>query len=107
MGTLDGITPTLVDSILILRVYSVFPPRSTPRIQFIFLMGVPILISIARLVNAIVYITSYARNIHASTGVEGAAVLVTSPLPSVKIEWFLQVFDDLLVNSLSMIYLYC
>lgn len=106
IGTIDGIAPTLVDSILILRVYSVFPPRSTPRIQFIVLMGVPILISIARLINAIIYLTSYARTIHASTGAGGAAVLVTSPLPSVKIEWFLQVFDDLFLSLvfLSRVY---
>ena len=102
MSVLIGIGPTLVDSILLLRIYSVFPPRTTPYIQLFFVMGIPILISVARFVNSIIYINSYAHSVHTTTELGSASILIRSHLPCVKIEWFLQVFDNLSVGQKFM-----
>ena len=97
MGAFDGLTPTLVDSILLLRLYAVYPYSRTLRLKFLIIMGVPVLVKFGRIANAAIYLNAYSKTIHASTGVGGAAILVTSSLPSVKIEWTLQVFDDVYV----------
>ena len=99
MGILDGVTPLFVDSILLLRVYSVFPLRTTSRLKLATIMGASILVKIARLINASYFMAKYSENVHSldksTTAVGGGMVLVTSPLPSVKIEWFLRMFDNM------------
>lgn len=94
IGTLNGITPLLVDSILLSKLYAVFPPSRTPRLKFIVIMGFPVAMKITRLINVIIYLRNFASIVH-SVGYGGSAALVVSPLPNVKVEWFLQMFDNM------------
>ncbi|KZV72578.1 hypothetical protein PENSPDRAFT_628633 [Peniophora sp. CONT] len=102
-----GILPTYIDFVLLLRLHAAFPPHATGLGQYAILMGIPIALNLARLANSLVYITAYARNIHAlanSSGgnVAGAAVLVNLRLPSVKVEWVLQIVADLYSSTLFL-----
>ncbi|KAJ7204770.1 hypothetical protein GGX14DRAFT_698708 [Mycena pura] len=106
MGAFDGVTPTVIDSILLLRLYVVYPYSRTPRLKFLFIMGIPVITKIARIINAAIFLSNYAHTIHASTGIGGAAVLITSRLPSVKIEWTLQVFDDVFSSTIFLARVY-
>ncbi|KAI0316518.1 hypothetical protein OF83DRAFT_1172807 [Amylostereum chailletii] len=71
-------------------------------------MGIPILLNIGRVVNSTIYLTNYARSVHelqkGGTGIVGGAgsILITSKLPSVKIEWFVQIFDDVYLSGLFL-----
>ncbi|KAJ7090822.1 hypothetical protein B0H15DRAFT_778903 [Mycena belliarum] len=106
MGAFDGLTPTLIDAILLLRLYTVYPYACTPRLKFFFILGIPIATKIGRIINAAMFLNSYAHTIHANTGVGGAAVLITSRLPSIKIEWGLQVFDDIFSSTVFLARIY-
>lgn len=92
-----GIVPIFIDSILLLRLYAAYPYRYTSRWRFAFIMGFAVLLKIGRLINTGIFVSYFSRTITATTGVEGAAILVTSKLPSIKIEWTLQVVDDVYV----------
>lgn len=97
IGALNGYTPTFVDAILLLRLYAVFPRQQTTRTKFFAVMAFPVLVKVARVINASIYIANFARGefqLVKDSGVGGAQVLQTLHLPCVKIEWFLQVFDD-------------
>lgn len=104
MSSLAGIVPTLADAILILRLYAVSPLRQTSRARFLFIIGVPILVTIGRLINGSIFIVNYAQHMlqlaNTSTGAGTAMVVVTSRLPCVTIEWSLQVFIDMYGSSL-------
>ncbi|KAF8844202.1 hypothetical protein BDN67DRAFT_810209 [Paxillus ammoniavirescens] len=105
MSVLNGFTPILVDCILLLRLVAVFPRQRTPRYLWLAIMGVPILIKIARMVNFIFFVVYQTREINnlvkSRTSVGGASILLTV-LPNVKIEWIFQVFDDLFSSSLFL-----
>ncbi|KAK7453541.1 hypothetical protein VKT23_011821 [Stygiomarasmius scandens] len=105
MGAVDGITPTLADSILLLRVWALFPLQTTPPLLMAFIFGVPVFLKIARFINATIYLAAYARDVQAWTAAQGGSILVTSSLPSVKIEWFLQVFDNAISSSVFLLQL--
>ena len=97
---LAGILPTYIDFVLLLRLHAVFPPHATGYKRYAIIMGIPILINLGRLANALYYSVIYARNVYAlasSTGggIAGGAVLINSRLPSVKVEWVLQIAADL------------
>ncbi|KAI0061446.1 hypothetical protein BV25DRAFT_757945 [Artomyces pyxidatus] len=110
MGSLNGLTPIFVDGILLLRLHAVFPPERTSRVKYAMVMAFPVLNKIGRLINAAIFLDNYQRNLYAlispDTGAGGAAVLLTSRLPSVRIEWFLQVFDDLYSSGIFLYQMY-
>jgi len=106
IGTIDAFTPTLVDAILLLRLYAIYPYDRTPLAQFLVIIGVPILTKIGRIINAAIYMSNYAHTIRVTNGVGGASVLLTSRLPSVKVEWSLQLFDDIWASVLFLIPVY-
>ncbi|KAH7924760.1 hypothetical protein BV22DRAFT_1012674 [Leucogyrophana mollusca] len=100
-GALNTVAPLLVDCILLLRLYAVFPRRTTPRVQWLAIIGIPVLIKIGRLINIIIFLTYYSR-IYTSADAGGGEILLTSRLPSIKIEWFLQMFDNVFSSALFL-----
>ncbi|VDB87187.1 unnamed protein product [Peniophora sp. CBMAI 1063] len=106
-AVLSGIVPTYVDCVLLLRLHAAFPPYIIGRERYALVMGFPILISLGRLGNAFVYIVKYANNVYALAnssvgGIAGGAVLINSRLPSVKVEWILQIAADLYSSALFL-----
>lgn len=84
----------LTQSILLIRVYAVYPPRvlSWPRILLIY---APIVaLKIARIVNIIIFVIHINDNIKGNPFGGLDAGPVSWSLPYAKVEWFLQVFDD-------------
>jgi hypothetical protein len=98
IGTLDAFDPIIVDCVLLLRLVAVYPPSRTPFRKVALVLGLPIAIKIGRVVNSAIFMAYYAKVVSTETGVGGAAILVTSGKPNVKVEWALQVLDNLYVR---------
>lgn len=61
------------------------------------------MIKIGRIINASLFLNDYANTIAATNNIGGsAAVLLTIRSPFIKVEWSLQILDDVCVfNSYS------
>ncbi|KAJ7908999.1 hypothetical protein B0H13DRAFT_1616981 [Mycena leptocephala] len=104
MGAWIVIVPALVDGILLLRIHTVYPYARTPHLKFCFVMGVPVLTIIARFINAAIFLSRFVKTINTSTDAyAGEALQVLAfHLPSIKIEWALQLFDDLFSSAIFL-----
>ncbi|KAI0061443.1 hypothetical protein BV25DRAFT_757465 [Artomyces pyxidatus] len=107
-GALNGVTPILVGGILLLRLHAVL--KQTSWAKYALIMAFPILCKIGRLTNVIIYLHAYSRNtfslVVSDTALGGAAVLFTTRLPAVRIEWFVQVFDDAYSSGIFLYQVY-
>ncbi|KAF8217224.1 hypothetical protein K438DRAFT_1558570 [Mycena galopus ATCC 62051] len=102
LGAWVVVVPALIDGILLLRIYAVYPYARTPRLTFYFVMGVPILTMIARLINAAIFLSRFVKTIHAHTDAGEAQEALAFHLPSIKIEWSLQLFDDIFSSAIFL-----
>ncbi|KIJ59705.1 hypothetical protein HYDPIDRAFT_118202 [Hydnomerulius pinastri MD-312] len=104
-AVVDSITPLLADCVLLLRLVAVYPRQRTPRYVWLTIIGVPVAVKIGRFINIVFYLVHQTQNIDtvvtSRTGV-GAASMVLTVLPNVKIEWIIQVFDDLFSSGLFL-----
>jgi hypothetical protein len=102
-AALLAFNPLLVESVLLIRLWAVYPFRSTPRTIF-FAVFIPVtLLKIARVTNAIVYLVDVSKRFRDG---ENALLLLQSTwttIPNYKIEWFLQVADN---TSASLLFLF-
>lgn len=98
IGTLTGIGPTLLDCMLLIRLHAVYSARRVSRRHLLIIMAIPIVLNIGRLANSIYFVATIGiqmrRLVKGNTGVDGGDVIETTKLPSVKIEWVMQIFDD-------------
>lgn len=95
--------PMLTQSILLIRVFAVYPPRllSWPRILLIY---TPIVaLKIARIVNIVIFVIHINNSIVGNPYGGLDAGPVSWSLPYAKVEWFLQVFDDSYVSCLFLL----
>ncbi|KAJ7804951.1 hypothetical protein B0H14DRAFT_3883189 [Mycena olivaceomarginata] len=106
LGAWLVLVPALIDGILLLRIYAVFPYARTPRLKFYFVMGVPILTMVARFINAAIFLSSFVKTIHATTDAGEALEALAFHLPSIKIEWTLQLFDDIFSSAIFLTRVY-
>ncbi|OBZ67917.1 hypothetical protein A0H81_12149 [Grifola frondosa] len=60
-AVINSIGPILVDSILLIRLFAVFPFTSTPRLRWIGIVSFPILMKIARIINNAVFCNKEQR----------------------------------------------
>ncbi|KIL62108.1 hypothetical protein M378DRAFT_13063 [Amanita muscaria Koide BX008] len=90
----------LVESVLLIRVWAVFPFRTTPRLTFFAIFTVIALLKIARISNAIVYVVNLTNLLNESED----ALLSQSwtQFPNYKIEWFLQVAENTTTSALFL-----
>ncbi|KIJ66530.1 hypothetical protein HYDPIDRAFT_109576, partial [Hydnomerulius pinastri MD-312] len=104
-AVINSITPLLADCVLLLRLVAVYPRQRTPRYVWLTVIGVPVVVKIGRFINMVFYYVYETENINtvvkSRTGV-GSASMVLTVLPNVKIEWILQVFDDLFSSGLFL-----
>lgn len=92
------ILPLFIESILLFRVYVVYPPRLIPFSRALTIYIPLIVLKLARLTNDIVFIVQFSIK---SRGVGDSTQL--SPLafgmPGCKIEWILQVIDNTTISA--------
>ncbi|TBU38206.1 hypothetical protein BD309DRAFT_1012649 [Dichomitus squalens] len=97
---LDVFVPLCAETVLILRVLAVYPPRLLPRFQCFILYGSIVLLKVGRVVNVTYVIYRMVR------GPSEQAALVLAEfvwhLPNAKLEYILQLVDDTLVSGLFL-----
>ncbi|KAF7346672.1 hypothetical protein MSAN_01804800 [Mycena sanguinolenta] len=98
--------PVLVDGILLLRINAVYPRAQTPRFTYWFVMGVPILTMVARLLNSAVFLSRFIKTINTRAAAGQALEALAFRLPSIKIEWSLQLFDDIFSSAIFLTRVY-
>ncbi|TCD65456.1 hypothetical protein EIP91_002670 [Steccherinum ochraceum] len=110
MGILTGIGPTYLDCMLLVRLHAVYSGRRVARRALFVILGIPITLNVGRAVNSIVYLVNFWNNmqklVKGPSGLDGGYVIVSSQLPSVKIEWFAQIFADCYSSVLFLYPLY-
>ncbi|KIJ57602.1 hypothetical protein HYDPIDRAFT_104062, partial [Hydnomerulius pinastri MD-312] len=100
-GVIESIIPLLADSVLLLRLVAVYPRQRTPRYVWLTVIGVPVVVKIGRFINVVFYWVYQVENINTIVESRGAS-MVLNVLPNIKIEWIIQVFDDLFSSGLFL-----
>lgn len=99
---MDFLVPICVEGILLVRVISVYPPTSNTRTQNLAIYAPVVAFKIARLTNAVYATHDFVGHLPDSVGVIAAAQFVWST-KYVRVEWFLQLFDDMCVPVSAVI----
>ncbi|KAE9397038.1 hypothetical protein BT96DRAFT_761514, partial [Gymnopus androsaceus JB14] len=90
-----------IDSILLFRVFIVYPPARTPLRRVILVFGPLLAFKIGRIVNAIIFMVLFARetkSIEQST--EFGTITLERPEP--KIGWCLQIADNMICSAIFL-----
>jgi hypothetical protein len=82
----------VAEGILMLRLLAAYPFELTPRVRFVVIMSVPVIIKIARIINFSVWLASYAPTTKGvdSALVDGAAYGSWNS----KFDWVAQCIDN-------------
>lgn len=94
IGVLGAVQSILVDTILLVRLVAVYPPSSVGKKVFGYILILPVLLKIARIINLILFIKALAD---ATKNPATANILIGQiweHAPYLKIEWFAQLFDN-------------
>jgi hypothetical protein len=92
--------PFCFDLPLLLRVYAVYPPRTTSRRLIFLLFAFPIAIKVARLAVLILFSVEWRKDVSKGTDIFAAAELTLKKYPLSKVEWSLQIVDNAYVYIL-------
>ena len=96
---MDFLVPICVEGILLVRVVAVYPPTGNSRRRNLAIYGPVVAFKIARLINVLFGLRDLVDNLRDSLDVISAAQFVWST-KYVKIEWLLQLFDDVCVSAI-------
>ncbi|KAG1906975.1 uncharacterized protein F5891DRAFT_940924 [Suillus fuscotomentosus] len=101
MGFLGAVQSILVDTILLFRICSVYPPRYLTWQRFVMLVSLPVLLKVARVINLSLFIAALTR---AAKGPNAEATLAALwvAAPYLKIEWFAQLVDNIYASSVFL-----
>ncbi|KAJ7278118.1 hypothetical protein C8J57DRAFT_1060122 [Mycena rebaudengoi] len=101
--TLNLFIPVLMDTILIVRLFAVYPPRSIswPRRCVVFVP--PITFKIIRTANLIIFLIKWTKLIHDGESPLFGGQALWGDQPWTKIEWFFQVFDNCYASMLFLL----
>ncbi|KAH7916299.1 hypothetical protein BJ138DRAFT_1108944 [Hygrophoropsis aurantiaca] len=93
MGALGAVQSILVDTILLVRLLSVYPRPYIGWRRFLSLVTLPVIMKIARVINLFLFIAALTN---AAKGSNAPAVFAGLWLhaPYLKIEWFAQLIDN-------------
>jgi hypothetical protein len=104
MGILNGITPTLTDSILLTHIVIDRIEHSKSRLRLIMSAAVPVILKFARLGNTAIYIVACAEfvlsSVRSGDGVPDMDILNAAQARSMEIAASLQIIDNMSVDSL-------
>ena len=94
IGVLGAVQSIIIDSILLIRLISVYPPSFVGRRRFSLLITLPILLKIARVVNLCLFIKVLADATKDPATANLRIGQIWEHAPYLKIEWFSQLFDN-------------
>ncbi|KAI0753771.1 hypothetical protein C8Q74DRAFT_1211121 [Fomes fomentarius] len=94
--------PTLADSVLLMRVVTVYPPRELRLGRFIVVYGPITTVKLARLVVDILFIVKWTRAVfdHSTNTYQAGQQAWGTPFP--KLAWFLQLADSTYASTLFL-----
>ena len=95
---MNFLVPICVQGILLVRLIGVYPPASNTRKKNLAIYVPVVAFKVARLINAAYATRDLINHAPDSLGVIGAAQVVWGT-KYVKVEWFLQLFDDMCVGE--------
>jgi hypothetical protein len=99
IGVLGVVQSILVGFILLVRLRAVYPPQSVNVLHRIWILGFPILLKIARIVNLALFIHALSVSTsNRSTALQKIAA-TSAHAPYLKIEWFMELFDNAQVHG--------
>ncbi|KAF7328830.1 hypothetical protein MVEN_02512100 [Mycena venus] len=87
--------PVFVDTILLIRLYVVYPPRTISWTRCLIVFGPPLTFKIVRVANLIVFLVQWNSFLQERESPLVAGQTLWGSQPWVKIEWFFQVFENL------------
>ncbi|KAG1752574.1 uncharacterized protein EDB91DRAFT_1293316 [Suillus paluster] len=93
IGVLGTVQTLIVDTILLFRICSVYPPRYLTRQRFVALVSLPILLKVARVINLFLFIAALIR---AAKGPDAGSNFGST------IEWFAQLVDNIYASSVFL-----
>ncbi|KIK79742.1 hypothetical protein PAXRUDRAFT_95833, partial [Paxillus rubicundulus Ve08.2h10] len=101
MGVLGAVQSILVDTILLVRLTSVYPYSHVGPWRFVQVIALPVILKIARFVNLVMFIVALAK---AANGPNPEVAFQTLWLtaPYLKIEWFCQLIDNIYASTLFL-----
>ncbi|KAI0748372.1 hypothetical protein C8Q80DRAFT_1270791 [Daedaleopsis nitida] len=106
IGVLGAVQSIIIDTILLIRLVSVYPPSFIGKRLFALLVTVPLLLKVARVVNLGLFINALAD---ATKEPKTANILIGQiweHKPYLKIEWFAQLFDNSYASGFFLCRLY-
>ncbi|KAH8825001.1 hypothetical protein DL96DRAFT_1682192 [Flagelloscypha sp. PMI_526] len=90
VGVLGAVQSILVDVILLLRLITVYPRAYIGGERFLALIALPVTLKVGRVINLLIFIVKLAENAHDPVAISRFWIQA----PYLKIEWFMQLFDN-------------
>ncbi|KAF7330963.1 hypothetical protein MVEN_02436200 [Mycena venus] len=96
--------PVFIDCILAYRLYIVYPPRTTPKVQLAIIFTPVIVFKIVRFTNLIIFLAKFTPVLLVPDVLTAATSFQTfwDHAPYNKIEWIIQVFDNCWASGLFL-----
>ena len=94
IGVLGAVQSIIIDTILLVRLVSVYPPSLFGKKIFVGLITVPLLLKIARIINLCLFIKALADATKDPATANMLIGQIWEHAPYLKIEWFAQLFDN-------------
>ncbi|KAI0326460.1 hypothetical protein GY45DRAFT_109113 [Cubamyces sp. BRFM 1775] len=94
IGVLGAVQSIIIDTILLIRLVSVYPPSYVGRRKFAAIITVPLLLKAARIVNLGLFIKALADATRDPATANVLIARIWEHAPYLKIEWFAQLFDN-------------
>ncbi|EKM52434.1 uncharacterized protein PHACADRAFT_100589 [Phanerochaete carnosa HHB-10118-sp] len=102
-----GLAPWLAELVLALRLLVVFPPSQTSWRKLAAVFAFPVAVKIVRLACVITYFHNWIRETDsAANPLQAAETVDYKHSPYTKVDWFLQIFDNLYLSALFIGRLY-
>ena len=94
IGVLGAVQSIIVDTILLIRLVSVYPPSFVGKRTFGLILVGPVLLKIARIINLCLFIKALADATRDPATANLLIAHIWEHAPYLKIEWFAQLFDN-------------
>ncbi|EKM56770.1 uncharacterized protein PHACADRAFT_254086 [Phanerochaete carnosa HHB-10118-sp] len=94
IGVLGAVQSIIIDSILLVRLVSVYPPSYVGKRIFALILAVPVLLKVGRIINLCLFIKALADATKDPATANLLIARIWENAPYLKIEWFAQLFDN-------------
>ncbi|EIN10937.1 hypothetical protein PUNSTDRAFT_132998 [Punctularia strigosozonata HHB-11173 SS5] len=94
IGVLGVVQSILVGVILVVRLQAVYPPDLVNRLHRVWVLGIPILLKVARIINLALFIKALSDDTNNRDTALQEIAETSAKAPYLKIEWFMELFDN-------------